>query len=214
MSPRSEQDTRNTEAMEAMNAQVQLLRSRVEADLGKPAVVMVTSALPGDGKTLTAHSLAMSFGRSGHRVALAGPAAAGADPRCVSIVGLPPEEGRVTERDRLVEFIEKSRTEYDYTVIDAGTFLRSNTAMALAPLVDGILLTVRVGRAPSDDDELLVRTIDHSRGRIVGVVVTDAKAIEAFEHERLGERSAAALPAQRNRTETTAAFAAAVQGKA
>ena len=112
MSPRSEQDTRNTEAMEAMNAQVQLLRSRVEADLGKPAVVMVTSALPGDGKTLTAHSLAMSFGRSGHRVALAGPAAAGADPRCVSIVGLPPEEGRAvrpelmglrTEIDALTE---------------------------------------------------------------------------------------------------------------
>jgi Mrp family chromosome partitioning ATPase len=199
--------------METMNAQVQLLRSRVEADLGKPAVVMVTSALPGDGKTLTAHSLAMSFGRSGHRVALAGPAAIGADPRCVSVVGLPPEEGRVTERDRLVEFIEKARSEYDYTVVDAGTFLRSNTAMALAPLVDGILLTVRVGRAPSDDDELLVRTIDHSRGRIVGVVVTDAKAIEDFERERVGERGAAAPPAQR-RTEAPAAFAAAAQGKA
>lgn len=214
MSSRSAKDTRNTEAMEAMNAQVQLLRSRVEADLGKPAVVMVTSALPGDGKTLTAHSLAMSFGRSGHRVALAGPAAAGADPRCVSVVGLPPEEGRVTERDRLVEFIEKSRSEYDYTVVDAGTFLRSNTAMALAPLVDGILLTVRVGRAPSDDDELLVRTIDHSRGRIVGVVVTDAQAIEAFERERLGERGGATAPSAPRRTEAPAAFAAVVQGKA
>lgn len=214
MSAVAGQNDTTSESMEAMNAQVQLLRSRVEADLGKPAVVMVTLALPGDGKTLTAHSLAMSFGRSGHRVALAGPAALGADPRCVSIVGLPPEEGRVTERERLVEFIEKARSEYDYTVVDAGTFLRSNTAMALAPLVDGILLTVRVGRAPSDDDELLVRTIDHSRGRIVGVVATEAKAIEAFERERLGERGAAAAAPASRRTEAPAAFAAAVQGKA
>jgi len=154
--------SRQSKMDDTLNSQIQLLRSRVEADLAKPAVVMVTSALPGDGKTMTAHSLAVSFGQSGHRVALAGSPVTAAQ-RGVTFVGIPSEDGRITERERLVAFIESSRAAYDYTVVDAGTFLRSNTAMALAALVDGILVTVRVGRAPSDDDELLVRTIEHSR---------------------------------------------------
>jgi len=204
------------ETGDSLNSQMHLLRSRVEAELDRPAVVMVTSALPGDGKSLTAHSLAVSFGRSGRRVALAG-AAAGIDQRGVTVVNLPPKEGRVAEHDGLVAFVDKLRAEYDYTIVDAGTFLRSNTAMALAPLVDGILLAVRVGRAPSDDDELLVRTIEHSRGRVLGVVATDTKAVEGFARERAGERPAAAPTQPARRVETHAAVFAGgrvLEGKA
>jgi Mrp family chromosome partitioning ATPase len=135
----------------------------------------------------------------------------------VTLVGMPSEEGRVTERESLVAFIESSRAAYDYTVVDAGTFLRSNTAMALAALVDGILVTVRVGRAPSDDDELLVRTIEHSRGRIVGVVATDGKAIAEFERGHSVERTGASSAAAPSRTHAhPSVFAAgrAVGGKA
>ncbi len=218
MNPAADSKSRHASTMEAaLNSQIQLLRSRVEADLGKPAVVMVTSALPGDGKTLTAQSLALGFGKSGHRVAVAGLSAAGLDQREIAVVSLPPEDGRVTERERLVAFIESSRAAYDYTVIDAGTFLRSNTAMALAPLVDGILLTVRVGRAPSDDDELLVRTIEHSRGRIVGVVAIDEKAISEFERAQSPERmglSGAATPSRPQAPTSVFAGGRVVEGKA
>ena len=39
-----------------LTAKYQLLRARIESDLASPAVILVTSALPGDGKSVTASS--------------------------------------------------------------------------------------------------------------------------------------------------------------
>lgn len=158
----------------ALNSQAQLLRARVEAEVGKPAVVMVTSASAGDGKSLTAHSLAYSFANCNHSVALL--------------------KGRHISCDRLAALVEKMRAEYDFTIIDAETFVNSSTVMALARLVDGILLAVRIGRAPIADDETMVEMIEQFGGCIVGVVATEADTIADFERARLETLG----PARRN----------------
>lgn len=163
----------------AANSQLQMLRSHVEAELRSPAVIMVTSAHSGDGKSLTAHSLATSFVRSGQRVALiaSGPNETSGG---LSRLDLPSEGDDIAWRERLTAFVQKLRQDYDFAVIDPGTFLGSDAAMALGRLVDGILLAVRVGRAPSDEDELMIRAIDHCSGRIIGVVATDQEAVAEY----------------------------------
>jgi Mrp family chromosome partitioning ATPase len=174
-------DVAGTEA--DLNAQVQLLRSRVEADLKKPAVVMVTSALQGDGKSLTAHSLAKCFLDSGHRAAL------------VSLNDGDPE--RAVGGGRMAAFVEGMRSNYDFTVVEAGTFFHSKAAIALARLVDGILLTVRMGRPQTDEDELLIETLKNSGGHVVGVVAIDEHTIAEFERQRSGLLASVDAPLRR-----------------
>jgi hypothetical protein len=178
-----------------LNSQVQLLRSRVEAELKKPAVVLVTSAHLGDGKTLTADSLARCFAKSGQRAALVnenrfgtgssdGVAPEPSPQGHVTMLELPPECDNAVSLEGLTAFVDSLRSDYDYAIVDSGAYLKSNSAMALTQLVDGILLTVRVGRPSSDEDEMMVRMVEHFRGNVIGVVATDAGAIDEFERNR------------------------------
>ncbi len=142
---------------------------------------MVTSARAGDGKSLTAYALADSFATSGHRVALV-------TRSCdeygeLPVVKIPGEEASKVSREQLAAFIEKIRAEYDFAIIDAETFANTGT-MPLVRLVDGILLTVRIGRTPTEDDEAMVGMIEQFGGRIVGVVATEANTIAEFERSR------------------------------
>jgi Mrp family chromosome partitioning ATPase len=178
-----------TEAV--LNSQLQLLRSRVEAELGKPAVILVTSAAGGDGTSLTAYSLASCFVESGHRAALVDLTPGGAERHDVTMIELPHQDGSAIGRERLATFVEEMRSSQDFTVVDAGTFLSSANAMALAWMVDGILLAVRMGRAPTDEDEFMIQTIANSRGRVVGVVATSEEAVAKFERTQAGDRPTA-----------------------
>ena len=179
------------------SAQLQMLRSHVEAELKSPAVVLVTSAHSGDGKSLTAHSLASSFVRTGHRVALISQSQGDPDGAGPARIDLPEEDGDPAWRDRLSALVKRLRADYDFTIVDPGTFLGSDAAMALGRLVDGILLAVRVGRAPSDEDELMVRAIDHCGGRIIGVVATDEEAVAEFGRSQSQPDAAARARARR-----------------
>ncbi len=177
-----------------LNAKVQLLRTRVEAELGKPAVVMITSARAGDGKSLTAYSLAGCFANCNHRVALV----SGSDEEHhqLSVLEMPRNEN--ASRNQLATFVEQMRSEYDFTIIDAETFVGSSTAMALSRLVDGILLAVRIGRAPTDDDEAMIAIIERFGGRVVGVVATEADTIADFERARKTRPESARTRPRRN----------------
>lgn len=188
-------------ALSATSAQVQLLRSRVEVDVKQPGIVMVTSAHQGDGKNLTARALAAGLKMQGYRTALVGlspgpversqdwaPFGCHSDNAPVIEV-LRGNEGDGITPEELVAFVNRMRSEYDYTVVVAGTFLSSPPTMALSRLVDGVLLAIRIGRAPSDEDHLTVQLIERSRGRIVGVVATDAESAGEIRHRKPKERA-------------------------
>jgi Mrp family chromosome partitioning ATPase len=183
------QETTGTESV--LNSQLQLLRSRVEAELGKPSVILVTSAADRDGTSLTAYSLASCFVKSGHRAALVALTPSGGERHDVTMIDFPHQDGSAIERERLAKFVEELRSSQDFTVVDAGTLLGSASAMALASMVDGILLAVRVGRAPTDEDELMMQTIAHSRGHVLGVVATSEEAVAEFERMQAGDKPAA-----------------------
>lgn len=171
----------------APNVQAQLLSVRVQGELRKPAVVMVTSARAGDGKSLTSYLLAASLEGCNHRV---------------SLMEVPDEQEASNER--LSVFVEELRSNYDFTVIDAPAFPRSSTVLSLARLVDGILIAVRVGRSPTADDESMVRILEDLGGNVVGVVAAEADTIANYEGAR-GERRSNTQPQPRRNAENNPA---------
>jgi len=208
MNSRLEIKTLTTAAEPAIDSQVQLLRSRVEAELKKPAVVMVTSAHSGDGESLIASSLATSFAKAGHRAALVSEnfgsfhdsdavAPEGPAHGHVAKIDLPPETDNAVSREGLATFVNTMRSNYDYAIVDAGAFLESNSAMALPGLVDGILLSVRVGRASTGKDEMMVRMIEHLGSTVLGVVAADPAAIATFERSAPKSQTARPRPVDR-----------------
>lgn len=173
------------------NPQHQLLRAHVERTLAAPAVIMVTSAQSGDGKSLTAHALALCLARSGRRTALIDltqpvPSAVGRLPGPPGPSGTnftsvdAAATGMRTSREAMAAFVEETREAYEYTILDSPALLCDDVAMGLATVVDGLLLTVRLGRAPSELDQLTMRLIERSAGRVIGVVATLPDAIADF----------------------------------
>jgi Mrp family chromosome partitioning ATPase len=173
----------------------QLLRVRIESDVKLASVIMVTSAHANDGKTLTAYGLAECLTKVGHRTALVDTCSASngvakrwssdALERNFPILSLSSQEsGPTASRDAVYAFVEQMRSRYDYTIVDAAPLMSNSVAMLLAGSVDAVLLAVRHGRAPSEDDELMVQTLRHLRAKVLGVIASAPESIAEFERLR------------------------------
>jgi len=180
-----------------MNAELQLLRAHVENGVNGPAVILITSAESGDGKSLIANSLAECLARTGHKTALLDASReAHAD---VATIRSTAGEARFDEpvplalpgmrqgitREVIQRFFDEARGSYEYTIVDTTAFLASDHTMVLASLADGIVLTVRIGRAPTENDHMLVRVLDQSKGNILGVVTATASMIDEFSRKHV-----------------------------
>ena len=194
----------------SLTAQYQLLRSRIESELRPPAVILVTSARPGDGKSVTAHGLVDCLAKVGHRVVLADASMSpngfkltrninGASRR--PIIPLPLDERDTTGlRSSVQSFVREMHDKFDFTIIDGTPFMRSNVSMLLAAAVDGVLITVRLGRALANEDELTSRTLEHAKANVLGVVAVAEDAIALF-------RSPAVQPMSEARVHTSESIA-------
>ena len=194
--------------------QFQLLRTRIEADVPLPAVVLVTSASRGDGKSLTARGLATCFAEAGRRVALVDgqprqPArAAGTMRNGIALYQLPHDEpGTNVSSGAMMAFAEHMRGSYDCTVIDGAAFAHNNSPIVLAGIVDGVLLTVRLGRVPCDEDRLMSEMLEHSKAPILGVVAVSLEAVAAFNApQSIEDRRPAPDPIERTTLSPTTAM--------
>jgi Mrp family chromosome partitioning ATPase len=187
----------------ALKTQFQYLRARVESDLKTPAVVVVTSASAGDGKSITAIGLAEALRQVGHRVALVDASAVdessrpalGPAPGANSglyVSGLRFDRDNPFEsREHVRSLVRDTRGEFDFTIIDAAPFIRNSVAMLLASTVDGVLIAVRLGRSPTDEDVLMMRALDQARANVLGVVAVAPEHID--KHRSL----AAGFPLER-----------------
>ncbi len=170
-----------------------LLRSSIESSLETPAVLLVTSARARDGKSATAYDLAESLAEAGHRVVLVdvgseSPAAWAlarrGTPNNVSLVRMPMAAGDPrSSRAAVANFVRDLRNSFDFAIVDGTTFLGSAAGL-IAGAVDGVLLTVRIGRRQTEEDAVMVRSLAQSNTRILGVVAVAAERIASFESAR------------------------------
>lgn len=197
-----------------MEDQLQSLRARLEGELTGHAVVLVTSAEQQDGKSVTAFGLAASFSHAGYRTMLvdANPVrpqlphlrAAGnldvtridvetyasynSDDRVYTTRLVESGEMSLLSLRHIRALTDQCRTAYDYTIVDGGDFFSTSLPPLLAKCVDGVLVSLRHGRRPSDRDSLLVQAVEETGTRVLGVVLVDGASREAFAAARSEER--------------------------
>jgi protein-tyrosine kinase len=189
--------------------QFRTLRSRLcrirENELLK--TVLISSAVPAEGKTIVATNLAHALVRQeGSRVLLID-----ADlraPRAHTLLGAPSNpgladylQGEATEceviqkgyeeglfftpagthvthpselisSNRMKEFLERVKPEFDWIVIDSSPVLPVADATVLARLSDGVLLVVRASSTPSETSRKACREFQDSH--LLGVVLNTA----------------------------------------
>jgi Mrp family chromosome partitioning ATPase len=192
----------NARSETANSAQFHLLRARIESDIEGPAVVLVTSAEPGDGTKFTAYTLAQCFARTGRRTTVVDATVEEPEsrPKISDRADAPcylrlPRERVAGSREELMSFVYSLRSQNDVTIIDTDPILTDPIAMSLVGAVDGVLMTVRLGRASTGNDTMSVRVVEQSRGKILGVVATTRAVIADFESS--GPEYSAAAPAPR-----------------
>jgi hypothetical protein len=153
--------------------------------------MMITSAQAGDGKSVTAFGLAESLAKAGHHTALVVDRAAVRTPeemgvefdagKRLSIVSIPKELSTGSpSREALGAYFDRLRSKNAYTIIDAEPLLRSSVAMQLASIVDGVLMSVRIGRAATEYDELMVRALKRAKANVFGAIAVSEDSIADF----------------------------------
>ncbi len=179
-----------------MNDPFLTLRATIEANCAAPSVVLISSAMPRDGKTAVSAGLAEAFAQSGCRTLAidfgAKPALAkaigtkdlpviesprGTDTLAVRHIGEHLDAARIAATAMgksaltdLERFFAALRARYDFTVID-GCELTAG-AVALARIADGVILTVRRGRPTAEADREAVLLLERFRANFIGVVST------------------------------------------
>lgn len=199
-----------------MFSQLEILRARVEASVDRPGVVMVTSAVPGDGKSLTAYGLAERLSAAGRRVALIDFAGLRASRdflrdesrsvRAFAVLSLGDENTpSAPSPEQVKQFVRNLREKFDYVVIDSKPLLLSRAAIILAGSADGILVSVRQGRASSAADVSLVEALELGGARMIGVVAVTQNDIAKYERpfatHHIGDAVITVLDMQKERND-------------
>ena len=182
-------------------------RARVESEVTTPAVIAVTSASRGDGKSLVATGLAYGLAGVGHSVLLvdgnaeaAGASSSGGSAPKLDMLPFDVlsyvTSGSRGEPARLglfgpgvvasasVEAVQATfarlRSSFAYTIIDTAVLLESGMALVLASESDAVVIAFKQGRAAMEADREFVKVLRSAKTPVLGVVTTHAAAIRAF----------------------------------
>jgi Mrp family chromosome partitioning ATPase len=205
---------------DAVAASMSALRARLESELPSPGLLCVTSALAGDGKSVTAYEVALAFTRAGHRTLLvdANEFCAGSKPACaladIARIGVYPlvsangsGETPATisiatgtssvqpSKEVVSAACAQFRAQFSYTVVDTAPAPQSALAISFATASDGVLLAVREGRSQHLNDKLVVDLLKHAGVYVSGVVMTGRAARARFLNRAEQPGAAKGLPA-------------------
>jgi Mrp family chromosome partitioning ATPase len=172
-------------ATDSMTHEFQLLRNRIEAEIHGPALVLVTSATERDGASLTAYGLADSLSQAGHRVVLVttgDSTFAGRSDRDgrFSIVAISPQQLATISHSGVSELVRELRQGDHYVVVDAGDLPANSFGLLLTASADATLIAFRTGRTQKPADRVMLDTLERAEAKVLGIVMTDAAAIERF----------------------------------
>jgi Mrp family chromosome partitioning ATPase len=175
-----------------------VIRSTVEAEITSPGVLTISSARPGDGKTGVAVGIARSLAASGYRTLLidagtdeghtlsarlgiqAPPVPVAAAAEHLAKLVRPAFEGCDILSIRggnagasavaVAELFAAVKALYQYAIVDTRAI--GNGGATFARCADGVILTLREGRAAESADSETVAVLDRIRARFLGVVAT------------------------------------------
>lgn len=153
-----------------------VLRATIDSFTAMPAVVLVTSALAGDGKSTVARGLARAFADVNVEVALVNanterPSKIVCTEKNLVTVSYPSNPGAVVRAaDVTPPSLDRLRERFGVTIIDAGTIAEHGTTLQVARIADAVILAVRHGRRRVKADEQGIAMLSRVGARVIGVV--------------------------------------------
>jgi len=188
------------------------LRARIETTFADAALIVITSANRGDGKSVTAFGLAAALAEADYRVLfIDANAEAPLLPRSFIVPAFGTDREFVNickfakqipgQRFSALSFADKSfeigmsmekakaaavemRSNYDYIIMDMSPVLESDLAVLFSALSDGTLLTLRLGRFPSGADAETMKSLTRAGANMIGVLSVTQKMIKEFAQKR------------------------------
>ena len=161
--------------------------------------IVVTSSVPGEGKSTTSGNLAIALAQSGNSVLLvdcdmrkpsihknaAGTAELLLRKRLFEEVAnkhnenltiitagkIPPNPSEMLASRAMTAFIEEMKKEFKYIILDTPPLQAVTDAQVLSTKVDGVLLVVRAGSTKKDAILNSVDLIEKVHGKIIGTVL-------------------------------------------
>jgi capsular exopolysaccharide synthesis family protein len=91
---------------------------------------------------------------------------------CIAAGGSSEDSAELLASERFREFLEKVTSAYELVVIDAGPVLSAVDPLQLVPLVDGVVLCVRLAKTTRDDARAARAALARLPERPIGVVLT------------------------------------------
>jgi capsular exopolysaccharide synthesis family protein len=105
----------------------------------------------------------------------------GAGPHVLEVIasgGIPPNPSELLESGMMQSLIRKAEEVYDLVIIDTPPLSAVSDAVALVPLVSGVLVVARLGGTTRDAALHLERQLENLDARVLGVV---ANAIDSAD---------------------------------
>lgn len=183
--------------MKQLADQYRSLRVAVENAIEQPGVVVVTSALEGDGSDAVACNLARAFAEASYRTAIVDAARDVTTLATHLGVKIRPAESfeniassgvngtitnlkaiaisskfmpRVTTRRAIQELVSELKQNYDVVIVQAGPVAADAAALQLCKAADAVLLSFRLGRRAARADKDAQAMLERVGANVLGVV--------------------------------------------
>lgn len=181
-----------------------MLGARIETELKGPAIIAITSAMPGDGKTVAARGLCEALSKAGYRGVLVD-AAMEHDPESGSnsrqtlhrimedlerwisatdvagmgFLSLSSSSIQMSaSRDSVERLFEQLKQRCDYAVVDTNCAVNDPFATYVTAKAEAVMVSVRIGRARTSRDGALSALLERVNARFLGLIAVERKAIE------------------------------------
>jgi Mrp family chromosome partitioning ATPase len=143
------------------------LRATVQSATALPAIVLVTSAKAGDGKSTVALGLARAFAAGNVDAVYID---ANRDRPSRIICGEDHLSTVAMEHRPAPEFFKDLRARFGVIIVDAGTISEPGAALQVARFADAVIVAVRHGRGRTKQDEAGMAMLTRIGARVVGIV--------------------------------------------
>jgi len=186
------------------SGQIEMLRVQLETAFPKPIVLVVTSAMEGDGKNVLALSLAKEMDAAGYStlLVLADELTREVDASCeldslskfadrdlqphtfhkprsgLTMMALSSRRIRDSVSvESVARFVDYCRTSYQITIIEAIPSLQNPFSRLLAIRSDAVILAAREGRRVRTADRQFAKVLERDDVTFIGVVTIDNETV-------------------------------------
>ncbi len=94
----------------------------------------------------------------------------------------PPNPGELVASDAMRELLLRLKGSCDYVLVDAPPTLAASDAVALAPMVDGVLIVGRYGTADRESAKRTIELLRKVEANILGVVLTNLEVGKRYSY--------------------------------